>query len=427
MSGSILAATLKTVFANELMRAPLLSESDGSLLSAAAIADPHDLYHRLNRHKPLARIGDTGVHIVSSWKLIDEVLARERDFSANLTGVLVVDEQGVPAAFDLPPSDGTRVIATADNPRHDVHRRLLQTYFTPSAVSQFEPFVAAAVRAELSAVISQGGGDLIPACERVPALVVARLLGLPENDVEHFRTWAMMGGDMLAGVVSAETMGFLATETARMSDYLGRYLDAAPSLQDVTGPAPLLSVLKDSVERGDVSRGEALGIAIVLFGAGGESTAALMASCIKRLAEDEELTNTLRKTPALILRFVEEIVRLETPFKFHYRAVRGETQLADYDLQQGDRLMLMWAAANRDQTQPEQTEELRLDRKHSKNHMGFGRGLHFCIGAVLARLEARLMIEHLLASTEQLVLEQNAWRYTPSIFIRRLEKLRIAF
>ncbi|MFK7733235.1 MAG: cytochrome P450 [Pseudomonadales bacterium] len=405
----------------------MLTESDGSLLSTAAIARPHDLYERLTAHKPLARIGDTGVHIVSSWALVDDVLNRERDFSANLTGVLVVDQQGVPAAFDLPSSDGTRVIATADTPRHEVHRRLLQAHFTPTAVSQFEPFVASTVKAELESVINQGGGDLIPACERVPALVVARLLGLPVDDVEHFRTWAMMGGDMLAGVVSAETMVFLAIETARMSDYLGRYLDEAVALDDVDGTVPLLSVLKDGIERNNISRGEALGIAIVLFGAGGESTAALMASCIKKLAECEELTKTLRKTPALIPRFVEEIVRLETPFKFHYRAVQGATQLAGYDLRHGDRLMLMWAAANRDPIQLTQPECLQLDRKHPKAHMGFGRGMHFCIGAVLARLEARLMIEHLLASTKQLLLEENAWQYAPSIFIRRLDKLHIRF
>ncbi|MEM8498748.1 MAG: cytochrome P450 [Pseudomonadota bacterium] len=407
------------------MRAPVLTESDGDLLSTTTIEHPHDFYKRLNLHKPLARIGDTGVHMVSSWALIDDVLHREQDFSANLTGVLVVDEQGVPAAFDLPPSDGTRVIATADNPRHEVHRRLLQAYFTPSAVSQFEPFVTSAVNTELASVVSSGGGDLVPVCERVPALVVARLLGLPEEDVEHFRTWAMMGGDMLAGIVSADTMGFLAAETARMSDYIGRYLDDAPALNSVHVTVPLLSVLKDSVGRGDVTRGEALGIAIVLFGAGGESTAALMASSIKRLAEDDDLSNTLRKTPSLIPRFVEEIVRLETPFKFHYRAVRTDCNLAGFDLQHGDRLMLMWAAANRDPASLKLPEQLQLDRKHPKTHMGFGRGLHFCIGAVLARLEARLLIEHLLASSKQLVLEDHGWQYAPSIFIRRLEKLRI--
>ncbi len=409
------------------MRAPVLTESDGSLLSATTIASPHELYRRLNLHKPLVRIADTGVHVVSSWGLIDEVLGREDDFSANLTGVLVVGECGVPATFDLPPSDGTSVIATADNPRHEVHRRLLQAHFTPSAISQFEPFIARLVKAELSSVISDGGGDLIPACERVPALVVARLLGLPEADVEHFRTWAMMGGDMLAGVVSVETMGFLATETARMSDYLGQYLDSAAGLDDCAGAVPLFSVLKAGIERGEVSRGEALGIAIVLFGAGGESTAALMASCIKKLAEDKQLAASLRKTPELIPRFVEEMVRLETPFKFHYRAVRNNTKLDGYDLLKGDRLMLAWAAANRDAAQLTHPDQLLLDRKHPKTHMGFGRGLHFCIGAVLARLEARLMIECLLASTEHLELEENAWQYAPSIFIRRLEKLRIRF
>jgi cytochrome P450 len=257
---------------------------------------------------------------------------------------------------------------------------------------------------------------------------VAHLLGLPEGDVSRFRVWAMMGGDMLAGEADAERLGFLASETAQMSLYLGEHLDAATAAvrreTDEDPEAPLLHALARGVLAGKIDRAHAIGIATVMFGAGGESTAALIGSTMRVIAESPELAERLRGDPSLIPRFVEEVVRLEPPFNFHYRAVRRPCELAGYSLDVGDRLMLGWASANRDPALFEDPDVLRLDRKHPKQHMSFGRGAHFCIGAPLARLEARVVLEEVLASTSQVSLRgAHSVRYARSIFIRRLERL----
>lgn len=409
------------------MRAPLYSSVNDELLQAESIANPHVLYSRLRNRMPLSRVADSGVHILANWDLIHEALEREGDFSANLTGVLCRAENGEPVTFELPQSGGTSVIATADNPRHAVHRRVLQARFTPTAIGTLESAVHQWVKDQFQPLLDAGGGDAVPACERVPALVVARLLGLPETDVDYFRVWAMMGGDILAGEVTVEGLQFLSTETARMSEYLGEHFDLAfqqAEVQECAGE-PLLHTLARGVRSGDINRTEALGIAVVLFGAGGESTAALLSSCLKWLAESPELCGQLREDLDLVPRFVEEVVRLEPPFKFHYRSVRHACTLAGYDLQEGDRLMLLWAAANRDPKYIEYADELRLDRKHPKQHVGFGRGLHFCIGAVLARLEARVMLRHLLEQGVELRAQPSEAVYANSIFVRRLEKLQL--
>lgn len=412
-------------------RAPFYSVTQDEIMSRACIEDPYSLYARLRNEHPIARIGESGVHAVANWELVDEALGREADFSANLTGVLFRGEDGDPSVFDLSAVGGSHVIATADDPDHAVHRKISQPRLDARRIAKMEPLLRAWTREALSPWIAQGGGDCVPIAERVPALAIANLLGLPETDVDRFRVWAMMGGDILAGEADAERLGFLARETSAMALYLGEHFDRAFEAPSDAPDAPLLHALALGVRACRIERQEAIGIAIVMFGAGGESTAALLGSAMRRLAEDPELAEQLRSDVALIPRFLEEVLRLDSPFNFHYRLVRQECSLGGYDLVPGDRLMLLWASANRDATQHETPDALLLDRKHPKKHMGFGRGMHFCIGAPLARLEARVLIEETLAQTSLLQPRTNEagdettpyLQYANSIFIRRLEKL----
>ena len=117
------------------MRAVSYSKSHGELFSPAAIEDPQPLYARLRRGPPVTRIDESGVHLVATWELIDEVLHREADFSANLTGVLIRGEDGRPSTFGLPDVGANNVIATADEPDHRVHRTLAQPGLSAARVA----------------------------------------------------------------------------------------------------------------------------------------------------------------------------------------------------------------------------------------------------------------------------------------------------
>jgi cytochrome P450 len=412
------------------MRAPPYSPRDDELFRTGTIENPHPLFARLRREHPISRVADTGVHLVASWDLIDEALTRHHDFSANLTGVLARGDDAEPAVFPLPDSDATRVIATADEPDHSVHRALAQPRLTTSRMARLEGPLRTWTREAVVAWAAAGGGDFVPIAERIPASALARLLGLPDGDVSRHRRWAMMGGDLLAGDVNPAQMAELGGETLRMAEYLALHLERARAEVDAGGheeaDQSLLHALAAGVRDGHIQVGQAIGIAIVMFGAGGESTAAILGSAVRRLAEDPAVCDALRGEPGLIPRFVEEVARLEPPFKFHYRSVRRECELGGAELQPGDRLMLLWASANRDATHFEDPDTLRLDRRHPKQHMSFGRGSHFCIGVHLARLEARVVCEELLAHTRELSLGGAAdTRYARSIFVRRLEHLPI--
>ncbi|HIG02589.1 MAG TPA: cytochrome P450 [Myxococcales bacterium] len=409
------------------MRAPQYSSDPSEILSAGVIENPDAFYARVLSECPVSRIGETGVHLVASWAKILEVLGREEDFSANLTGVLIRGAQGQPSTFDLPPTEGTKVIATADEPRHSVHRRLVKPGLSNEQIGSLEPRIRRWTRDALSSWLLSGAGDFVPTAEILPAKVVGHLLGLPEGDAEQHRAWAMMGGEILAGDVSGPGLQNLARETAGIAEYLGEHIRLALSGGGGPPEGSLLWRLALGVGEGEVSLSEATGIAIVMFGAGGESTSALIGSSVKLLAESASLVRRLRESPELIPRFVEEAVRLEPPFKFHYRAVRRKCELDGYALAPGDRLMLHWAAANRDPSIYAGPNEIQLDRKYPKHHLSFGRGAHFCVGEQIARLEGRIMIEELLRCPGEFALDSgDPPVYARSIFVRRLERLPIA-
>ncbi len=408
------------------MRAPQCSTDPSEILSGAVIDDPHPFYARVLENCPVSQVGETGVHLVATGERILEVLDREEDFSANLRGVLVRDANGNPGTFEFPVIDGAQVIATADEPRHRVHRQLVKPGFGADRIAGLEPKIRGWARETVSNWLNQGGGDFARVVEIVPARVVGHLLGLPEGDAERHRAWAMMGGEILAGSVDPQGVEGLFRVTAVMAAYLSQHIQVAMETAESSAGDSLLDHLARGVLRQQIDLSEATGIAIVMFGAGGESTSALMGSAIRILAENPDLVHRLRASPDQIPRFVEESVRLEPPFKFHYRGVRRECELAGFELRPGDRLMLLWAAANRDPAVYASPDEVRFDRKYPKHHLSFGRGAHFCVGEQIARLETRVMIEEFLRCPSDFSLDaKDPPVYARSIFVRRLERLPI--
>lgn len=413
------------------MIAPAYCEDPSELFDSTAIEDPYPLYARLRRDRPISRIANTGVHLVATWDLIAEALERESDFSANLTGVLIRGSEGQPTLFELPDNPASRVIATADEPAHTVHRGIVQPRLTPSRVARLEDSIRDWARDAIAAWLANGAGDFVPTAEAIPARAVAALLGLPQSDVAMHRRWSMMGGDILAGDVDTLRMIVLAEETQKMLEYLGQHfasaLERTEDHMELDQDAPLLDALARGVHDGSIDTDDAVGIASVMFGAGGESTAALIGSVARYLATDNALASRMRDEPGSIVQFVEEVARLEPPFKFHYRVVRRDCRLGDIELAAGNRLMLLWASANRDARHIKDPDAFQLDRPHAKNHLSFGRGPHFCVGAGLARLEARIVCEELLSAAEDLrLVASQPPAHVPSIFVRRLERLPLS-
>ena len=403
------------------MRAPQYSQDPQSIFKSEFIYNPFPILDSLRMNSPISSIGNSGFNLISSFELIQEVLDREADFSANLKGVLYRSHDGNPDCFDLSETGALDVIATADGANHARHKKVLANAFTTKSVMQYEAYIRKIADKEIQK-IKVNGGSCIATIEKIPAMVISKLIGLPDTEYDDFIRWIMIGGSILAGEISSDGLHYLAVETEKMSGYLLEKFNLLqnPNFRDQS----LLSVLRDAFENGDISQEEAIGIAIILFGAGGESTSALMGSSIYHLATKSEIQNELRKNNELIGPFIEEVIRMSPPFRFHYRHVNSDCFLGGYPLLSGEKLLLSWDSANRDENKFNNPNEFSLKREKPKNHIGFGRGVHFCIGATLARLEVKIFIETLLESFDQFKLK-NEPCYLNSIFVRRFTSLEI--
>ncbi len=400
----------------------------GSFFSEAAIEDPYPLYDRMRELAPVCQIGDTRAFVACTHQAVSELVKRHQDFSANLRGMLVCGDDGQPTIFDLSTAGtASDVIATADEPDHAVHRRLMLPPLKAGRIVALEHDIKQFAQQQVDQFIQEGSEACATLCEALPAFVVTRLLGLGDDALEKVHRWAMMGGEFLAGRFESDRLALVLNETAAQNLYLTERFNEVQHQPCAGRGDSLTAILANGVDEGLISREQAVGILTILFGAAGESTASLIGSAILRLAQDQPLQQELRANPSKLAVFIEEILRLESPFKFHYRSVNRDTELAGTPLRAGDLVLACWGAANRDPTVWGEPHALRLDRPQPEKHLGFGYGIHYCIGAPLAKLEARVMLETLLNSTRELTLSQpRAFRYAHSIFVRRLEELRLS-
>lgn len=392
------------------------------------IQDPYPLYRRMREAGPVCQLGDARAFWVGTRGAIEEAVKRHQTFSANLESFLVCGSDQQPRIVSMGNAGpGNAVIATADEPDHAIHRKLMLPPLKATPVASMEPELRAFARSRVESLLKARGGDCCPLlAESLPAYVVIRLLDLGGDALEAVQRWAMMGGDLLAGILEDDELEHHMSEATAQGLYLFEHFAAVRARLPGQRGDSLTATLAGGVEDGLITVEQAVGILVVLFGAAGESTASLIGSAIYRLAVDASLQSRLRVEPELIPNFIEEVVRLETPFKFHYRIVREDTELCGTELREGDLLLLGWAAANRDPDIWDNPDQLILERPNPERHLGFGYGIHFCIGAPLARLEARVAVEELLAGARSIELDDaQPCAYVPSIFVRRLQHLRL--
>jgi cytochrome P450 len=397
----------------------------GLLLRPDVLDDPSAFHDVLRSDSPIWQIPGQDSYLVSDPKLIREAVGRPEDFSSNLVSLLHDDGHGCPVAFRMAPyGNPIHVLSTADPPLHTRHRKLLQSHLSPAVVADLEPAITAIVDEHLTALLASEQVDAVATfSDPVPARTICELIGLPPEDVPMIIRDVTRTGALLDGVTDLEGMSAAAHGALELTGYVEHQLEAA-----VGRPADerwgLLGVLADGIESGELSHDEARDMLVVLVSAGSETTASLLATAIETLARDQELQLRLRRDPEGIPDAIEAILRADGPFQFHYRWTPADTSLGGTAIPAHSRVLLMWAAANR--PAPGATIETDaapagpVGERGPAPHFAFGRGLHFCIGAPVARLEARIALERLLAATSSIALDpaQPPTR-RPSIFIRR--------
>lgn len=390
------------------------------LLRDDVLDDPRPFYDTLRRQAPVWPIPGQDTFLVSDPALIREAVGRTEDFSSNIVSVLHDDGHGCPVAHRISGyRDPIHVLATADPPDHTRHRRMVQPHLSPAALADLEPAVEQIVDDHLAPVLEARRLDIVAAfSDPVPAHVICELLGLPATDVPTVLRLTLGTGALLDGVTDTEGIaeaGESAMELGMFSH--GRLQEslALPS-EERSG---ILGWLADRIDAGELTEVEVLSMLTVFVSAGSETTASLLATAIETLGRDPELQERLRRDPEGIPDAIEVMLRENGPFQFHYRYTPADTSLGGVDIPAQSRVLLMWAAADR--PAPGTPDELPEGEPAKLSpHFAFGRGIHFCIGAPVARLEARVALTRLLASTRSIALDPDSPpTRRPSIFIRR--------
>jgi cytochrome P450 len=356
-----------------MMTAPVFREGIRNKNREAFIA-------QLHQAAPLYR-DDDGFWVVSRFEDAREVLSEHARFSsASVMG---------PEMFRLP-------LLMDDPPRHSGLRGLVSKAFTPGRIAQMRPEITA-LAAELVARIEPGSEvDIVAALGTpLPVTVIARMLDIPEEHGDRFKRWSNAITGLMAG-------GMVSPERAQALAELREFFLQVMAERRQQPRADLVSALTRAEEAGvQLSDDEIVGFAILLLVAGNETTTNLLGSLLHRMANEPEHWAALRANPALVMPAIEEALRLDSPAQIISRRAREATVIAGQAIAQGDMLLVYLGAANRDPARWSKPELFDMTDQRER-HMGFGFGVHTCIGAPLARLEAEVALAALLARFERI-------------------------
>jgi cytochrome P450 len=388
------------------------------LLDPTVLAEPHSFYRRLHREAPVWRVPGRDVIVVSGFDLVEEATKRVEDFSSNIRFLLFRDDEGLPAR--LPFGDSTiQTLATADPPVHGVHKRTVFPEFVAKRMTLIEPEVSKIAAACVDDALVMGDLDFMAQVgNRVPITVISGLIGFRDAEIASLLQAAFDGVAMLAATLPLADIQAIMMRGSDVTAWIYGQLMAAA---DAPGDDILTSISR-GVEHGSLNTAEAVVILQTMLSAGGESTTSLLGSAVRMLADDQALQQRLREHPELTPAFIEEAARLEPPFRNHMRSVIRDTELGGVEIPAGSTALMFWGAANRDAAQFERPDEIMLDRP--RRHVTFGHGIHQCVGAPLARLEARVVINTLLARTHHFSVDaDDRPEWVNSLMVRRYDRL----
>jgi cytochrome P450 len=324
-------------------------------------------------------------------------------------------------------------MVTMDPPHHTDARSVLSRLLTPKRLKENEDFMWRLADRHIDEFIAAGRCEFLNAYAKpFSLLVVADLLGVPEEDHEDFReAFGALGEGTNIGALDHEVIAVnpLAWADEKFSRYIEERRES-PRDDVLTSIATAKYPDGSTPEVVDVVR-----TATFLFAAGQETTAKLLGAAMRVLSDRPDIQQQLRDDRSLIPIFVEECLRMDSPVKSVFRMARKTTTLGDTRVSAGTTVMVSPGAANRDPKRFENPHEFSLDRKNVREHIAFSRGIHSCPGAPLARVEGRVSIERILDRLADITVSEDKhgpiaarrYVYEPTFILRGLTELNIEF
>jgi cytochrome P450 len=406
------------------------------------VEDPYPYFDELRSACPVLQLPHLGVIAVTGYDEVSDVYRDNETFSSCNSVI------GPYATFPVPleGNDVTEIVAryrdqlpmaehmvTMDAPDHTRERALLMRLLTPRRLKGSEEFMRQLAERQLDEFVAAGHCEFIGAyAQPFAMLVVAHVLGVPEEDHQRFRE-----GFGLLGTVGEVGAGQEGNPEGNALSWLD--VEFAAYIED-RRRTPRQDVLTELAlaTYPDGTTPEVAAIvrtSTFLFAAGQETTARLLAAALKHLAEHPEIQDNLREDSARIPDFLEEVLRVESPVKADFRLANRSTSVGGVAIAAGTPVMLLNGAANRDPRRFECPNEFRADRANAQAHVAFGRGVHSCPGGPLARAESRVSLERILAKTRGIHLSEEhhgppggrRFRYEPTWILRGLTSLHLEF
>ncbi|MGN0041882.1 MULTISPECIES: cytochrome P450 [unclassified Rhodococcus (in: high G+C Gram-positive bacteria)] len=407
------------------------------------VGDPSPYYDAMRESCPVKREPHHNVMMVTGYEEAIQVLNDEETFSSciSVTGPysgfpLPTDSDDITDLIEetrpkLPMNDQ---LPTMDPPQHTDHRALLMRLITPKRLKENEEFIWRLADKLLDDLLAKGSGEVISEFAAPFAmLVIADLLGVPESDHQEFIEGLNLVMKDGISIGSTEGTELKLNPMEFLYQKFGAYIEdrrANPRDDVLTGLATATFPDGTLPPVDDVLR-----IAANVFSAGQETTVRLVSSGLRIIAEDPELQQTLREDPERINNFIEETLRMESPIKGDFRLSKVPAEVGGVEVPAGTIMMLVNGAANRDPRQFTDPAEFDLDRRNARTHIAFGRGIHACPGAPLARTEARVGFERLLERTSNITISEKVhgpegdrkFDYLPTFILRGLLTLNLDF
>jgi cytochrome P450 len=398
---------------------------DVDLKSPPNVQDPFPVYAWLREHEPVHWSASLAAWAVTRWDDVVDVFNRPETFSSDRfrkAGERYTSQR--PAVRAVADVLG-RWLVFRDPPDHDRLRGLLQSSFTPKQLASTRDRIQRTVDRLLDRAVARGRMDFIrDVAFPLPAMVIAGLLGAPEDDLDAIKGWSDRLASYLGGAVDArDNFAEASGGVAALVDYFDRLLR-----DHERRPADdLMTLLLRAEHEGDrLTRDEVIANAVLLMFAGHETTTNLIGNGLIHLLRHPSAAALVRSDASLLHGAVEELLRYDGPVPATVKIATHDVEWHERTIRRGDMVIPFMAAANRDPRQFPDPDVLDV-RRHPERHVAFAWGIHFCLGAWLARLEARIALDTVLHRLPDLALAAAKPRWKPMIFLRGLEALPLVW
>jgi len=397
-------------------------------LAPETVECPYPFYAALRSHAPVQRVPGRDWFLVSTFAMASEVLMNPELFSSG-------SHVGVPAGPDgqHPPvlNGRTATLLTADPPVHSHYRTLVNKAFSVRRVAAMEASMRELADELISEFPPNGTVELGHDFAVVlPLIVICDMLGLPRSQLRTFKKWSD-GIAHLGGLANEEQLAEIRQDMIEFTNYLIAQAEARSRdpQDDIMSDLVTLTFTAPDGEQRALKMDEIVSILPQLLVAGNETTTNTITSGMMLLLQHPDQMQAVCDDRLLIPNLVEEVLRVESPVQCHFRRATRDTTLGGVEIPAGSGVGVLFAGANRDDAQFADAERFDVRRSNARTHLAFSQGIHFCVGAPLARLEVRVAFEALMDRLDNIRFApgRNDFRHVPSFTHRGLRELWLTY